>query len=48
MRVLQFNLQEKDAALLDCAKIAADVEKMGANTLCMNADGNVAWYPSET
>ncbi len=47
MRVLQFNLQEKDASLMNCAKIAADVEKMGANTLCMNAGGIVAWYPSK-
>ncbi len=48
MRIIQYNLQSKDAPLMDCAKIAEETREMGGNVVVMNvAGGGVAWYPTE-
>ena len=47
LRVIQFNLQAKDAPLLDPEKIVRETREMHGNTLCINAGGIYAWYPSK-
>lgn len=46
LRVIQTNLQVKDTPAMNPAKIAQDIEEMGANVLVMNVGGIYAWYPS--
>ncbi|MCU6792880.1 hypothetical protein OB236_12195 [Paenibacillus sp. WQ 127069] len=47
LRIIQFNLQLKDAPLMDAEKIACESEEMGANVITINAGGIAAWYPSK-
>ncbi|WP_222429859.1 family 10 glycosylhydrolase [Paenibacillus cremeus] len=47
LRIIQFNLQQKDAPLMDAEKIARESEEMGANVIVINAGGIVGWYPSQ-
>jgi hypothetical protein len=47
LRVIQYNLQQKDAPSLDPVRLAIQSEEMGANSITINAGGIVAWYPSK-
>jgi hypothetical protein len=46
-RIIQYNLQMKDAPLMDAKKIAQDTLDMGGNAITVNAGGVSAWYPTK-
>jgi hypothetical protein len=48
MRIIQYNLQVKDAPLMNGEKIARQTEEMGGNVIVVNVGGVSAWYPSKT
>lgn len=47
LRIIQYNLQQKDAPLMNPEKIAQETVELGANCITINAGGIVAWYPSK-
>ena len=46
LRVIQTNLQVLDTPRMDEARIAAQIEDLGANVLVVNVGGIYAWYPT--
>lgn len=46
LRIIQYNLQMKDTALMDPEKIADETEKMGGNAVVINLADSVLWYES--
>ena len=46
-RMIQYNLQVKDAPLMDPEQIAKDTEALNANVVVMNVGGIYAWYPTK-
>ena len=46
-RMIQYNLQVKDAPLMDSEQIAKDTEALNANVVVMNVGGIYAWYPTK-
>lgn len=47
LRIIQFNLQVKDAPLMDADKIVRECKELGGNAMTINAGGIAAWYPSK-
>lgn len=46
LRVIQTNLQVKDTPAMNPAKIAQDIEEMGANVLVMNVGASMPGIPA--
>lgn len=43
---MQYNLQERDAPLMDAEKIARETKATGCDTVCINVAAACTWYPT--
>lgn len=48
LRIIQYNLQMKDAHLMNAKKIAQETEEMSGNAVVINVADSVKWYQSQS